>query len=182
MSTRSKNKKLSNAARDGKFDDVRRWCLENEETVDVNGKDNHGWTALHWASRSGHYDIVELLLTHGAEINAVTNRNTTPLMMACANGNSSITKLLLDRGFNANAVNDHGNTALHCACWNGHDECVKDLLTKGADTTIQNDKGNTPQMYLKMYLKKKYQAILEILTLDMKKSKEDDAKADDPTT
>lgn len=32
-----------------------------------------GWTPLHWATRGGHYDAVEMLLDVGANVNAQIN-------------------------------------------------------------------------------------------------------------
>ena len=180
--------KLFAAARYGRYNDVRKWVrkwfYKNVMTVNVNETDDkRSWTALHFASHSGHYDIVHYLLMHGADIIAVTNRDETPLMIACAEGHVSITALLLlwecdDKKKKlalVNAVNDRGETALHCACMNGHVELVNDLINNEADKTIRNNEGNAPIKCLTRYLEKKYQPAFDILNFDMKK------KADDPT-
>jgi len=37
-----------------------------EKGADVNAKDNDGWTALMWAKRNGHAEIVNFLIANGA--------------------------------------------------------------------------------------------------------------------
>jgi ankyrin repeat protein len=68
--------------------------------VQVNIKDWYGWTPLHWgeimlniivgilinfvpfiASRKGHKDIVEYLLSQGAEVNAKNADEISPLQL-----------------------------------------------------------------------------------------------------
>jgi ankyrin repeat protein len=44
----------------------------------VNARDKSGWTPLHWASFEGGVDVVQLLITKGAEKNAKT---TQPLSL-----------------------------------------------------------------------------------------------------
>jgi len=55
-------------------------------------------TALHCASRSGHGNIVELLLRRGADVNALDAECWTPLYYAANAGHSTIAKMLLDNG------------------------------------------------------------------------------------
>lgn len=35
--------------------------------ADVHGEDNDNWTALLCATKAGHFDIVQLLIEHGAD-------------------------------------------------------------------------------------------------------------------
>lgn len=51
------------AAADGQTDTARRWLLLGAN-VDV--RNAHGMTSLHWAALNGHADTVEMLLEHGA--------------------------------------------------------------------------------------------------------------------
>lgn len=49
--------------------------------IDVNITDEKGETALHCACHYGDTEIVELLITHGANVNVATQSGTTPLMI-----------------------------------------------------------------------------------------------------
>lgn len=52
-----------------------------------NATDNNGYTALHYASRNGHYHACEMLLKAGANVNATTTSGgVTSLMRASMMG------------------------------------------------------------------------------------------------
>ena len=168
ITTIDKQKCLRKAARDGKINSVQKFL--KDATVDVNGKGGWGgWTALHWACNDGHYDIVELLLDHGAEATSSTKRGT-PLMVSCRHGRHSITKLLIARGADVNGppVDDDGRTPLHFACSEGHRRCVEELLAHGANTTIKDKGAFTP---LDVAIQKKHRSIIDLLTNHDKEKK-----------
>ena len=164
----NKQQGLLNAAYIGRIDDVREYL--NDDTVDVNGKNTLGETALHWACwRNGNRDVAELLLNNGADIDARMSDNSTPLIQASVMGYASTTKLLLDRGCAVNAVDNHGYTALHWACWFDNTECVKELLAHGADTSIKNNYNETP---LDLAKERNYQAVIDLLMEHTKRSQQ----------
>ena len=161
------------AARDGRINKVK-LCLK-DDNVDANGKVFALDSAIHEACYSGHRDVVELLLDHGADIEARTYLyERLPLDAACIKERLSTVKLLLERGANANTwgslykacmINhvymlnlllDHGadinnncnqrkSTPLHIACYGNSPECVRELLHRGANLTMQNIYGETAQ-------------------------------------
>lgn len=45
-------------------------------TIDINTQDFAGWSALHEACNKGCYDIVEMLVKHGANINLSSHDGT----------------------------------------------------------------------------------------------------------
>lgn len=53
------------------------------------------WTALHWAAKDGHFDVVRLLLEYGADVNAVSDTGRKPLGMAKG---EEVREMLLARG------------------------------------------------------------------------------------
>ncbi len=73
-------------------------------------------TPLLEASISGSAELVELLLSHGADIKAVNEVGNTALALASYNGmhGPAIIPLLVKAGVDVNAVNSHGQSALVC--------------------------------------------------------------------
>jgi len=79
--------------------------------AETNTKDNNGWTPLHEASNHGFYNIVELLVDHGAIIDSVGgDENDTPLHDAVSNGRLQVVEFLLERGAPTNLRNGNGFT------------------------------------------------------------------------
>jgi ankyrin repeat protein len=138
-------KKLIQAAKNGNFAECQRLLTQHQ--MDVNAKDDDheiGWSPLLLAARSGHLDLVRLLLKHGAEVNAKSKSEQTPLHGACWNGHASVAKLLCDHGANSNAKNRFGQTPLHWAAHYGHADVVRVLLAEGALVKARNEDGETP--------------------------------------
>jgi hypothetical protein len=105
----------------------------------VDGKNNNGDTALHWASRNGHLDTVRLLLENDAVVDGKNNNGDTALHWASRNGHLDTVRLLLEK----DGKNKTGDTALHLASRNGHLETVRLLWEKGAAVEVKNEKGET---------------------------------------
>ncbi len=57
-----------------------------------------GLTALHWASMQGHKDMVQLLVTKGADVNMKNPSGQTALSMAKMQRNNEIVELLRKHG------------------------------------------------------------------------------------
>ncbi|XP_032085669.1 ankyrin repeat domain-containing protein 23-like isoform X2 [Thamnophis elegans] len=99
-----------NPALNGDLEGVKRHILSRGKP---NEPDPFGYTALHYASRNGHYDICHFLLAHGASCNVRTHGGATPLHRAAYCGHTAIAKLLLGHGADPAAMDDDGKTSLH---------------------------------------------------------------------
>lgn len=66
---------------------------------------------LHLASRNGHTNVVEVLLSAGVNVNILTTSGTA-LHEAALCGKDSVVKTLLDAGADLNATDSEGRTAL----------------------------------------------------------------------
>ena len=73
-------------------------------------KDECSRTLLYLASRSGFYDMCELLLEKGASINVVQSTGSTPLHGAAYYGHTLIAELLLQHGAKTDIKNKFGNS------------------------------------------------------------------------
>lgn len=120
--------------------------LLDANSSDINNKDVDGWTALMFASRYGHKDIVELLLERGTVIDEKNNRGSTPLMIASAYGHKDVVKLLLYNKAAVDERNSGGSTALMYASMNGHKNIVKLLLYNKAGVDKKNYGGSASIM------------------------------------
>jgi ankyrin repeat protein len=77
-------------------------------------KKQGGLTPLLLAVREGHVDVVQELLTGGADINQVSAADqTSPLLMAVINGHYDLALSLIQRGANPNLYSDAGAGPLY---------------------------------------------------------------------
>ena len=105
-----------------------------QHNADVNGKENNGRTALHWALINEDDDAVQLLLEHGAEVHhRESEKGRTPLILAVQNGRVDIVRLLLQHNADIEAKDLAGQRALHWTNSNGNIKVVRALLERGAD-------------------------------------------------
>ncbi|PGG97626.1 hypothetical protein AJ79_09136 [Helicocarpus griseus UAMH5409] len=102
--------------------------------IDVNKKLKYSpcSTALQLASRQGLQDIVELLISKGADVNA-HDRVGTALISACEGGYENIAKILINNGADVNIRALGGYDALIKASKSGHRDIVELLINQGAD-------------------------------------------------
>ena len=103
---------------------------------------------LQLASEKGNFDVVRLLLDHGAQVEAKANDGGTSLMLASKKGHLEVLKLLLDHGAQVEAKDKYGWTSLICASANGHLEVVKLLLDHGALVEAKDNDGETSLIWV----------------------------------
>jgi len=103
-----------------------------------NAREAGGITPLHSAATEGRVEVVELLLSAGANVNATNQWNVTPIYLAAALGHKEVCSLLLARGANVRIADHKGETPLQAARRNGHQDVI-DLLDGKATT-----RGNRP--------------------------------------
>ena len=101
-------------------------------------------TPLFVASERGFVEIVEMLLSHGANTECTDTRRSTPLITAGKYGQMRVGKLLLDHGANIEASNQHNFTALAECCDHGRVEMAHMLLKRGAKFDRFDEWGSTP--------------------------------------
>ena len=91
-------------------------------------------TALHFAAEEGHKEIVELLITHNADLNKKTSNGWAALHFAAEEGHKEVAELLIAKGADMNAKNDEGRTPLDEAVeWDKPE--IADLLRKHGGKT-----------------------------------------------
>lgn len=136
-------KELLWAAEEGKTELAEKILKEFPDLV--NTKDRDGYTALHKAAYSDHFDLAFVLLKYGADVNARTNMLWTPLHSACKWNNPKIVALLLQNGADINARSEGDQTPLHIACTvsDCRDTLIELFLDDRLDPNIVNNSGET---------------------------------------
>ncbi len=98
-----------------------------DQNPNLSAEDLQGWTALHYAAKSGSLDFVKLLIEKKAEIDAKTDKNETPLHFATQNNCYEIVQLLIENKSDINAKTDKEETALFLATKYNHPDIVEFL-------------------------------------------------------
>ncbi|KAK8208081.1 ankyrin repeat-containing domain protein [Phyllosticta capitalensis] len=104
--------------------------LYNGANINSVGDCEHS-TTLHHALQDEHFEVLEMLLDHGADVNI-----RSPLLAATQSGNPRIVQLLLNHGADPNACDESSSSALHTAALEGHMEIFQMLLDHGASTQV----------------------------------------------
>ena len=139
-------KKLIEVCANGEKKDVEEIKELIDMGADVKAEDDYGYTALMWASQSGHKEVVEFLIQNGADVNQKDNNGCTALMEASKSGHKEVVELLIQQGVDINQKDNYGATALIRASKRGYEEIVELLIQNGADVNAENNKGETALM------------------------------------
>ena len=167
------NSKLMYSAWKGDLEAVKKILTPRTKTFLGNAKDNEGNTALIWAVRMGHLDVVKYLVKAGVDLNAKNIDGHRALVYAVHNdkrndiraflreagakddsGKTFLISAILDGEVDSlkidsldprllNARDDNGNTALHYAAMRGNNHLVEQLIKRGANINAINNGGNT---------------------------------------
>ncbi len=106
-------KEIIKAAKAGAASRVKELLAQDASLISA--RDADGSTPLHCATWKGHLNVVELLLSHGANVNAKNNNDhwgTTPLHAAAHANQRAIAELLIAHGADIQATNLNGRTPL----------------------------------------------------------------------
>jgi hypothetical protein len=115
--------------------------------MDVNFRDKRSnTTALEHAVRNANREMVQLLLSSGANVNARNDSGETVLMMLDADATSDLVWDLLNAGADVNLKDDSGTTALMRNAAYNNLEVLKALIDAGAKVNTKNKQGLTALM------------------------------------
>src|SRR5262249_47104451 len=102
------------------------------------------------AAREGTIQIIDWLLTAGADINVTAEEGITPFLIACSERSPDFLRQLVDRGANPAAkqkqsIEDAGFNALHIAAFDGNHRAIPYLASLKIDVNeIDPATGATP--------------------------------------
>jgi ankyrin repeat protein len=115
-------------------------------------RDKAGMTPLHAAAWNSWQDLVEKLISAGADIDARGSywwddniRELSPLHMAAWAGRRDVANFLIKHGADVNAVDSRGNSVLHYASASGDRPTCILILNQGGNSSKTNANGLTPR-------------------------------------
>lgn len=144
--------KVVKAIQNGDLSQLRELLKDLPNLRGKGGLKIRGSTALHEAAKGGHSEIVQELLSRGAEANVVNRSGCCPLHFAalCKHPEraSEVGKLLIDAMANLNCTNERQDTPLHFAAYrkgeNSAAELCRLLLEARAAINARNKNSDTP--------------------------------------
>nr|XP_015914492.2 delta-latroinsectotoxin-Lt1a-like [Parasteatoda tepidariorum] len=114
--------------------------------INVDAKDQKGYTPMHVAAETRNSGFISLLITHGAKVNEQTfSDKLTPLHIAAREGHfKAVRNLIKDEAIEINKPEKSGYTPLHFAV-NGGVKVINQLLThKDILVDAKSENGFTP--------------------------------------
>jgi len=111
------------------------------QTKDMKSRSRAMFCPLLESVVNSNYEMMQYLLSHGANPNDAGIVGTTALHMAAAKGNVQMLSLLLSKGAEINIRDNYGQTPLMYACREGEAEAVEFLLDHGADADLEDGYG-----------------------------------------
>jgi ankyrin repeat protein len=109
----------------------------------IDGGHEHGSIALQLAVDTDRLDILQILLSHGADVHARGARDAPVLLSAARSGTVEMMQEIMNHGADFNARDAYGSTALHGAVLRDNLAVIELLLRKIADTNISDGRGET---------------------------------------
>ncbi|EAY04032.1 hypothetical protein TVAG_055180 [Trichomonas vaginalis G3] len=101
-------------------------------------------TPLHIAAENGYKELVELFISHGADVNSIDYDGKTALYYAAENNHKEIIEFLITHDANINATEKStGRNALHFAAIGNSKDAAETLILNGIDINKMDLGGNT---------------------------------------
>jgi ankyrin repeat protein len=132
---------IFDAAEQGFLDTVKTLIESNPQLI--NFSDEGGYTPLHKAAYNNQVEVLNYLITKGADLNAVSNSGSTPMHGAAFYGHAEAARALIENGAEIDTKNNGGYTPFLSACAGGKLNVATLLLENKADINAQTADGQT---------------------------------------
>ncbi|KAL7302823.1 hypothetical protein TKK_0004861 [Trichogramma kaykai] len=121
------------------------------KSILIDARDEYGNTALHQAILNNHVNLVEFLLSKGADPNSLNKDGETTLHRICeANLDDLAVEMLFKicdekhQSMQVDAQDKMGKTPLHVAITKGNINTIEILMRRGAQPNLADENGFTP--------------------------------------
>jgi len=111
--------------------------------IDLEVKDERGWTALILAAANGNEKFTLLLIHCGSHLMSQDINGFTPLHWAAYSGMTNVAILLISKGADVNHQSRFGWTPLMQACTRGHLSVCSTLIDAGTKINLSSNEGTT---------------------------------------
>ncbi|XP_041856626.1 ankyrin repeat and death domain-containing protein 1B isoform X2 [Melanotaenia boesemani] len=114
--------------------------------LNVNAKNVHNRTALHYAAAGKNHEAVRLLLQRRVKVDQKDKYGVTPIHLAAWFGSLETLKLLVQAGAEQKVENEEGLNIMHCAAINNHTEIVEYIINdlQMKELNKENQSGRLP--------------------------------------
>ncbi len=112
--------------------------------ADINGRNEHGMTALMRAVYHGRVEMVRLLLDQGADPNIARNDNFTAISLAAFFGHAEIVEMLLRHGANTNVATRFGTSPSLWAKARSFGDVARCLEKKSVSSVVPTERTTAP--------------------------------------
>ena len=101
---------------------------------------------MYTATEEGHFEVVMLLMRHGADINRAPEgeiahelriEHQTPLLVACMRNHEAIIQNLIEAGANVNVKSEQGLSPFLAICQHNNVELARLLIKHGAKHDVE---------------------------------------------
>ncbi|EGG16811.1 hypothetical protein DFA_07789 [Cavenderia fasciculata] len=136
------NSRLIDAAKRGEEDLLEQCILDKEFKVNINAKDAIGESAMHWAAKNGHDNIIRILFKYRANLNILDNAGETAAHKAAYKDRLDVIKALVETNrVDLTIKNKNGLTPLNLA----KDEACRKLLVPKPIITSDDEDSDDPE-------------------------------------
>ena len=115
-----------------------------EEKSDINAQNVWGHSPIMEAVVQFKFEMVDYLLSEGADVQLPDDNKTTPLHVCASYGNIGYLKKLLDRGADQNAQDGRGRTPLYFAINGNHKRVIEFFIQNGCNVNLYDSNFGSP--------------------------------------
>ena len=112
--------------------------------ANINARNIWGRSPIMEAVVQFKFQMMDFLMSEGADVNIPDNHKTTPLHVCGSYGKLDILKKMLAKGAHINAQDERGRTCLYFAVLGSHDQVIEFLLENGADVNLFDPNFGSP--------------------------------------
>lgn len=112
------------SVKNGELEKVKAYVDSKKGKFDVNAQINSGRSPIHFAADYGQEEVIQYLVTQGANVNITDAHGITPLLCAIWEGHPNCVKFLISKGAKKDGKSPDGTSYLDCA----ETSEIKDLL------------------------------------------------------